>query len=366
MFMKQNTTSNFELHNLFGSVPKRLAFMEKLAGVGYWELDLKQRRFSCSDEIWRMLGMRAENKESLRLKDILPLPDYKRFFKKLRRLSRTKGQNSWEITLQTPDGKVKHCQMRAAFFCVRAQEILAGTLQDLTPLIEARDRMVQVDKEKSYFLAQASHDLRQPLQALLLFMDLFNAQNLSSEQLNLWRKIRRTTENVKNLLNNVLDLSKLSYGGAELNERHYNLGILLSDLGREFQDVATCQNLAFEFSICNVVICTDPFLLERALRNLLSNALKFAKTKVSICCRVQKKVVEIEVCDDGIGISDEDKGLIFNEFYRGRNAKETKTDGAGLGLSIVQKICNLLGAEIKLLSAPDEGSRFYVRLPLKN
>lgn len=361
--MKQKTKSNFELQELFSAVPKRLAFMEKLAGVGYFELNLKQRRFSCSEEVWRILGIPAQNKETLRLKDVLPLADYKMFFKKLRRLSHTKGQNSWELALKTFDGKLCHCQIRAAFFCAGFDEILAGTIQDLSPLIEARDRLIEANKAKSYFLAQASHDLRQPLQALLLFMDLFETQNLSVQQRKLWQKICQTTQNLKNLLNNVLDLSKFAYGGTSVCKKPYNIGVLLSDLGKEFEDVATCQNLAFEFLICNVVILTDPFLLERVLRNLLSNALKFAATKVSICCRVEQDFVQIEVSDDGTGINSEDMTLIFNEFYRGHNAKTAQTDGAGLGLSIVQKICHLLGAKIEVFSAPGKGSRFCVQIP---
>ncbi len=360
--MSKKTKSNYELQEFFSSAPKRLAFMEKLAGLGYWELDLKARRFSCSEEVYRMIGANSEEQRNLSLKDILPICEYKKFFKKLRRLSHTKGQNSFELSLQTLDGQLRHCQIRAAFFSVRSQEILAGTLQDLTPLIEARDKMARADKEKSYFLAQASHDLRQPLQALLLFMDLFETGNLSDEQLKIWQKICQTTENLKNLLNNVLDLSKLQYGGTEVCKKPYNIGILLSDLGQEFQDIAACQDLAFEFSICNVVIFTDPFLLERILRNLLSNALKFAATKVSICCRVEKSFVEIEVCDDGEGISLEEQKSIFNEFYRGTNAKKAKADGAGLGLAIVQKISRLLQAEIRVQSEPQKGSRFYLKL----
>ncbi len=363
--MLKEKQTDYELTAQISSASGRLAFIEKLAGLGYWEMDLKERRFFCSDEVYKLIGASAQDMPKIKLKDIMPTADYQLFFKKLRRLKRTRGQNNWEIKLQSLGGKMLHCQVRAAFFCIRSQEILAGTIQDLSEFIETRNKLRRADKEKSYFLAQASHDLRQPLQALLLFLDLFDTSQLNDTQRDLFQKILKTTDNLKTLLNHVLDLSKLEYGGTEVCPKFFNIGVLLSDLSQEFQDIATSQNLEFEYLICNLMIYDDAFLIERVLRNLLSNAFKFAKSKVSICCEEKPLFILIKVCDDGVGINAEEQEAIFHEFYRGQNAHQSHLDGAGLGLAIVQKIVKLIHGEISLQSALGQGSCFTLKLRKK-
>lgn len=348
----------------------RLAFMEKLAGLGYWELDVKNRKIYCSEEIYRILGVESSFRHALNLRNLMPPEDYDIFLKCLQHLYHQKIKIYQEIKLKHSDGSFRYCQLRADFFYVRDYAMIAGTIQDLSLLIEAKQQLIaarnqaeKLNKDKSFFLAQASHDLRQPMQALSLYLDLMCPDNFNAAQQKLWRKINDTAENLKSLLNNVLDLSKLDYGGTKADKHNFNIGLLLSDLGREFYDIAECKSLVFEYSICNCIVFSDAFLVERVLRNLLSNAFKFARQKVEICCCELKNRVEISVQDDGSGISKEEQEHIFEEFYRGKNSYESKIDGAGLGLTIVQKIISLLDSEIKIESSPGQGSRFFFSLP---
>ncbi len=359
-----------ELCDHLSTTQARLSFMEKLAGLGYWELDVKKRRLFCSDEACKIAGIKNPASAGIKLQELMRPTEYKKFVGKLRRLYHRGRKFNMEVKILTPAGLIRYCQIRADLFEASGTKIAAGTLQDLTRLIETGKKLAaahrkaeKLAKEKSYFLAQASHDLRQPMHALSLYLDMFQDENFNREQHQLWQKICRSAESLKLLLNNVLDLSKLDYGGTRAEIGCFNAGVLLSDLGREFADIAECKNLRFEFSICNCLVKSDAFLVERMLRNLLSNAFKFASGSVSIVCREYPAFIRLEVADDGVGIDPEDQKHIFEEFYRGKNSIKNQTDGAGLGLAIVWRIAKLLQAPIKVRSAPGKGSTFIFRLP---
>ncbi|MBQ2810702.1 MAG: HAMP domain-containing histidine kinase [Alphaproteobacteria bacterium] len=220
--------------------------------------------------------------------------------------------------------------------------------------------MKKINKNCAYFLAQASHDLRQPLQALMLYLDLFDTDELSPKQKNLWDKILKTTGNLKILLSNVLDFSKFEFGDIKLNKHIVNVGVILSDLGQEYKILAESKNINFEYNICNCSIFTDAVLLERILRNLISNAFKFTKDKVIVSCKENRDNIVIDIQDNGIGIKKDELPLIFDEFYQGSNACFLNNDGAGLGLSIVKKIADKLEIDINVQSAKGKGSNFSI------
>lgn len=218
--------------------------------------------------------------------------------------------------------------------------------------------MRKINKNCACFLAQASHDLRQPLQALMLYLDLFDTHNLSPKQKEVWQKIMQTTSNIKLMLNNVLDFSKLEFGNVKPNKNAVNLEKMLIGLSEEFEVMAKKNNLDFEYNICKCVIFTDALLLERILRNLMSNAFKFTKNKVVLSCEEFADSVKISVSDNGNGIGLEEQNFIFDEFYQGKNACVLNNDGAGLGLAIVKKIATILEIDIKVESTLGNGSNF--------
>ena len=222
--------------------------------------------------------------------------------------------------------------------------------------------MKKLDKNCACFLAQASHDLRQPLQALMLYLDLFDTSELSPKQKKLWNKILKTTGSLKILLSNVLDFSKFEFGDIKVNKTNVNMGILLSDLGQEYTMLAEAKNLNFEYSICNCFVYTDAVLLERILRNLIANAFKFTKDKIEVFCKENDTYITIDVKDNGIGIEKDEQSFIFDEFFQGSNACLLNNDGAGLGLAIVKKIADKLEIKISVTSVKNEGANFSVSI----
>lgn len=364
---------DYELLLRLSHAEKRLSFVEELAGIGYVEMDVRKRQICASPEIGKILGFEPRELFSMSLRQLMPEEDYRKFIKSLILLYHQKRSVKGEFRLRTAVGSYKFCLWHAAYFKMDGREIMAGTIQDLNELILlnkklkiARAEAEKSDKAKSVFLAQASHDLRQPMIALSLYVDLFQTDGLNAAQLDIWQKICRSSQNLQSLLNNFLDLSKLEYGAVQISQKPFNAALLLETLGKEFADLAECRGLDFEYTICHCEICSDQFLLERILRNLLSNAFKFAAGKVGFYCQEKEDAVELSVTDDGKGMSQEEQKHIFKEFYRGQNAVNNQIDGAGLGLAIVRKTAKLLNIGIRVESKPKKGSAFYVTLPKRN
>lgn len=364
-----NSRSRYDLLIKMTQTDERLSFVEKLAGIGYVEMDLKARKLFVSDQIGVMLGYHFEKQHKFMLRDVMSGKQYEHFLNDLRRLYHCKEPSKGQIRLKTKNGGGKYCIWHAAYFRINGREILAGTIQDLNELIslnkalkKARQQAQKLNREKSFFLAQASHDLRQPMISLSLYADSFSRLPMSVEQQKIWEKILNSANNLQNLLNNFLDLSKLDYTAIQPDNKIFNIGLLLSGLGSEFNDIAQSKDLDFEYSICNCCVYGDPFLVERLLRNLLSNAFKFAVHNIFMHCFNEEKYVLIEIRDDGKGIGKAEQKHIFDEFYRGQHAIENNIEGAGLGLAIVKRIATLLKTKIYIDSHPGKGSAFSFRL----
>ena len=275
-----------------------IGLMEQLAEIGYWEFDVQKHQFCISSELKQIIGPLPQ---VLKLKKLMSASGYKKFIKALGNLMHHDEKLSLEVKIIKPDKTFAYCLLKADWMCKQHKNIILGTLQDVTEffnvkkqLINARNEAEKLNREKSFFLAQASHDLRQPLYALKLYLSLLQPKHFSKRQNMLWENINKSADSLKYLLENVLDLSKLDYGGTKTAKTYFNVGMLLSDLGREFKHVANCNDLTLEYQICNCVVYSDAFLIERILRNLLSNAFKFATQKVSMLCYEHKKYVVVE------------------------------------------------------------------------
>lgn len=343
----------------------KLALIEKLSDLGYWEFDVKRRKFNCSLQLAHILGM---EKHSLYLNKLFGLREYKKLISAFAKLLKTGGSFAMELKVRTAGKSYLYCKLSAML--INEKKIICGTLQDITEfvniksqLIKSRNEAEKLNREKSFFLAQASHDLRQPLYALKLYLDLLQPENFTKQQWQLWENINKSANSLQYLLENVLDLSKLDYGATRVFKTKFNVGILISDLGREFKHVAECHDLVLEYVICNCVVYSDAFLVERVLRNLLSNAFKFAKHKVSMLCYEHKHYVIVEIKDDGKGIAPKDKKYIFDAFYQGQNVRDSKMEGMGLGLAIVKRITNALRIKVKVSSKLNGGASFKLILP---
>lgn len=224
-------------------------------------------------------------------------------------------------------------------------------------------------REKSHFLAAASHDLRQPLQALTLFSEALKGHAGDEGTRSLAMQIESSVHALGDMFSELLDLSRLDAGMMTANWKHFALQPLLDRLYVNFAPLAQAKGLCVEildvgnisgFSTgTNVVIYSDPFLLERMLRNLVSNAIRYTDTgKVSLHCRHSGNAVRFEVMDTGIGIHSEALPHIFEEYYQADNPHRDRRKGLGLGLAIVRRMEKLLGYHIEVVSEPGKGSSF--------
>ncbi|MEO6878752.1 MAG: ATP-binding protein, partial [Gemmatimonadaceae bacterium] len=254
-------------------------------------------------------------------------------------------------------------------------------------LEEKAEQLSLSSKYKSEFLANMSHELRTPLNSLLILSKLLTENkdgNLSPKQVEFAQTILSSGTDLLNLINDILDLSKVEAGKMEINAGDLSMTEIRDFVGRTFQPVADQKHISFTVDIGEdvpPVIFTDGQRLQQVLKNLLSNAFKFtseggvtlainrAETTRRFASRtldrVEGGVIAFDVRDTGIGIPKEKQQLIFEAFQQADGTTSRKFGGTGLGLSISREIARLLGGEIRVESTPGEGSTFTLFVPVR-
>ncbi len=217
---------------------------------------------------------------------------------------------------------------------------------------------------KSQFLAMASHDLRQPMMALRLFLEVLNRRVTDAQLRPVLVKANETLSALSDLFEALLDLSQLETGKRPVQAMPIAVGELLDRLRDEFEVMAGDKGLSFRMVPCRRAIHGDPVLLERILRNFIANAIRYTdRGGLLIGCRRVGARLRIDVIDTGVGIPPDQKALIFHEAYRGAGAGYGHDHGYGLGLAIVQRAANLMEVPVEVSSTPGKGSRFSILLP---
>lgn len=218
---------------------------------------------------------------------------------------------------------------------------------------------------KSKFLAAASHDLRQPLHALTLFVGVLQERCKNTDLRLLANNIRNSAESIEDLLNALLDVSKLDAGVVKPEEHTVDIYQLLVKLEDEYTVIASEKGLKFSVNPISCFVSTDASLLETVIRNLLSNAIRYTEQgEVRLECAVVNGEVKLDVADTGSGIPIDQQKAVFQEFYQLDNRNSGQVKGLGLGLSIVNRLVQLLDISIYLESEPGKGSVFSLVLPL--
>lgn len=217
---------------------------------------------------------------------------------------------------------------------------------------------------KSKFLAAASHDLRQPLYALGLFLDALEPTLTEAQQQRLMGRARQSMEALQQLFNALLDISRLDAGAMEVHRAPVDLDVLLHELHAEFEPQARDKGLALRLQGQEVWVLSDEVLLRRMLRNLLSNAVRYTD-QGSVSLRVSEAPggISVAICDTGVGIDPYDQERIFQEFQQLDNPARDRRKGLGLGLAIVRRLAALLDHRLALDSTPGSGSCFTVTMP---
>ncbi|MCM2287708.1 MAG: ATP-binding protein [Sulfuritalea sp.] len=229
-----------------------------------------------------------------------------------------------------------------------------------------RDAAEQAYLTKARFLAAASHDLRQPMQALSIFHELLGQEIRNDERgSKILANAQKAAEGMRILLDALLDVSRLDANVITPNFRAFPVQTLLNQMESEFMPVAGQMNIRLRVMPCSAFIVSDPALLGQVLRNLLSNALRYAPDgRVVLGCRRRGDHLDIAVFDTGIGIAPDQHAKIFGEFYQIGNQARDRSQGLGLGLAIVERVVRLLDHALALRSEPGRGSCFSVAVPL--
>jgi signal transduction histidine kinase len=240
------------------------------------------------------------------------------------------------------------------------QESYAG----LERKVEERTHQLELaNLAKSRFLAAASHDLRQPLQALDLFVAQLADHMKTGEGGRLVERIDAAVATMNELFNALLDISRLDAGVLATNVVEMPVARMLTRIESTFAQAALNKGLSLKVVASSAWIRSDFILLERVMLNLVSNAVRYTTSGgIVVGCRHRGEQIRIEVCDSGPGIPEDQRRNIFGEFYR--LSKGDSHGGLGLGLAIVDRLCTLLGHPIELISRVGQGSRFSITVPL--
>ena len=231
-------------------------------------------------------------------------------------------------------------------------------------LAKAKSAAEAANLSKTKFLAAASHDILQPLNAARLYVTSLVERQSRSEEAQLVANIDASLEAVEDILSALLEISRLDAGAMKPEISSFRVDELLRRLEFDFAPLARDQGLSLVFVPCSLNILSDRRLLRRLLQNLISNAIKYTRTgRVLVGCRRRGERLRIDVYDTGIGIPPDKRRAVFAEFHRlDRGAKVAR--GLGLGLSIVERIARVLDHPIALASQVDRGTHFSIEVPV--
>lgn len=254
-------------------------------------------------------------------------------------------------------------RMAARLETARA-DILAEIEAATVELREKRAEAEQASIAKTRFLAAASHDLRQPMHALGLFVELLAHKEMPPDAEHLVRRIMQSVEAMGSLLDALLDISRLDAGALVPDSKPLSLQALFERMESDFRAEAEFKGLRFHIRATAAWALSDATLLERVLRNLTANAIRYtARGTVMLAARRRGDRLRIEVRDSGIGIETADQALVFSEFFQVGNPERNREKGLGLGLAIVERLSRLLGHPVGLRSSAGRGSVFWIEVP---
>ncbi len=289
-----------------------------------------------------------------------------------RRLAGEQFENRYEVKLLTRSGQPLEVELAVAYIAMENRMRVVAVVSDIRvrkqaekALRRAKEVAEHASAAKSRFLASASHDLRQPLQALTMFTSTLKKQGLDPQAIHLISLMEASIRALRDLLDTLLDISKLEAGIVEVRRQAVPVEYIFDRLEDEFRPQFEAKSLRFRIHHPLREVDSDPALLLMILRNLLSNAIRHTQRGgVLLSARLASGRMLIQVWDSGCGIAAGELGKIFQEFYQVDNAARDRRKGLGLGLAIVERVARLLETQVGVRSRPGHGTVFEFNLAL--
>ncbi len=360
----------------------RLNETQQIARVGSWKINLVQNQIYWSKETYNLFGIKPTDTPPTE-KNFLEIvhPEDRRLLKQaLTRIVKEGVENSVEIRNILPDGSHIHILVRGVPIFKDGKVVkVIGTLFDITErkkfeedLKKAKEKAEELARVKELFLANTSHEIRTPMNAIVGVTELFKKTQLTSQQLEYLMIIEESAANLLNIINDILDISKIDSNKLSLEKTSFILKDVIISVIKTSMIRADEKNISLKYFCAprdeRIVLIGDSLRLGQVLLNLVNNAIKFTREgSVELLLSLVEETAEncrikFEVKDTGIGIPHEKLETIFNEFNQADISTTRLYGGTGLGLSISQKLVALMGGQMNVESKPGIGTSFYFTL----
>ena len=368
-----------------------LSTATEIAKLGYWEFNVKSGEFIFDDQYYRIIHgssaekqggniMRAEEFArrlvhpedseiiNAKLQEAISSHDPKYFGQAETRAFRDNG----DITNVMVRFKVQKDQFGHAHAVYGISQDITERKYDEQELIKAKEKAEESDRLKSAFLANMSHEIRTPMNGILGFTELLKEPNLSGEEQQAFIDIiEKSGDRMLNIINDIVNLSRVESGNVEISISETNINMLVEDIYNFFKPETDSKRIKLSFKNAlfssDAIINTDKEKVFAVLLNLVKNAVKFTQSgAIELGYEMKDKFLEFFVKDTGSGIPSEQKEIIFERFRQGSESLTRNYEGAGLGLSISKAYVDMLGGKIWTESNKKQGSTFRFTIPYIN
>lgn len=365
-----------EIENGLRESEAQLQRAQAVGRIGSFQMDVNSDVFKITQETARLFDLDDNHVATV---DV--------WFARIHPEDRDKAEAAWFAALQgAPYDVIYRILVRGEIRWIRALAELefdqqgqwlsaVGTVQDITDLkqveaalVKAQQHAEQANRAKTRFLAAASHDLRQPLQVILLLIEVLKANGLSDTQQDIVQQLSHSSRALGDILNQLLDMSKLETGNIQATPEPVRTEDLLGTIAEEFSSLAAAKQLRLNLHRSHrcPLLFTDQHILMNLLRNLVGNAVKFTERgRMLIAVRRRGNRALIQVWDTGIGIPRQALNTVFDEYVQINNPERDRAKGVGLGLSISKRLARLLDTEIRCRSELGRGSVFEFSVALR-